>query len=270
MYPELFSIGNLTIHSYGLMIAIGVLVAAVLTYREAPKENLNPDHVLESVVATMVAGLLGARLLYVMLNWDYYRVNLTEIFFAQFEGLSFYGGFLLGVLVLLLWSSWRKTGFLKMADLLAPYLALGYAFGRIGCFLNGCCYGRESDLPWAMPASMADDVLRHPVQLYAAILAVLIFVILKQLRPRRPFVGFMLIAFFGFYGLLRFTTEFFRYEEAVWLGLTQAQIFSLGTVIAALAVFAVFTLVLPEDTKQKNKNGPAKKERKDGKKSDEQ
>ena len=239
MYPELFTIGNLTVYSYGLMIALGVLISAVAIYREAPGENLNPDHVLEAVIASTFSGLIGARLLYVFLNWGYFRDRPIEILFAQFAGLSFYGGLFLGVFILYLWSRWRRIGFLKLADLMAPYLALGYAFGRVGCFLNGCCYGRVTDLPWALPAGMADDLLRHPVQLYAALGAVILFVVLKYLRPRRPFVGFVLLSLFPLYGLLRFSTEFFREEEAAWLGLTAAQNFSLALVLVSAAAILV-------------------------------
>jgi len=239
LFPELFTIGNLTVHSYGLMIALGVLISAAGLYREAPGENINPDHVLEAVIASVFFGLIGARLLYVLLNWDYFSANPVEILFAQFAGLSFFGGLFLGASVLFFWSRWRRIGFLKLADLMAPYLALGYAFGRLGCFLNGCCYGRVADLPWAMPAAMADDLLRHPVQLYAALGALVVFALLKYLRPRRPFIGFVLISLFALYGLLRFTTEFFREEEAVWLGLTAAQNFSLALTLLSVIIILV-------------------------------
>lgn len=240
MYPEIFSIGNLVIHSYGLMIALAVLVAALALYREAPREKMDPDHVLEAVIVAAFSGVLGARILYMLLNWDYYGGQFFSAFFTRFEGLSFYGGFFAGIVALYFWSKWRGIGLLKLFDLLAPYLALGYAFGRIGCFLNGCCYGRESDLPWALPASAADSILRHPVQLYAALMAIAIFVILKLLRPKRPFVGFIFISLFFLYGMLRFTTEFFRYGEALVYGLTIAQLFSLGLAIISLIVIIVF------------------------------
>lgn len=269
MFPEIFSIGSITVHAYGLMIALAVLVVAVLLFREAPKEDLNPDFVIEAVIAATLAGLLGARIMYMALNWERYAARPFAAFFTQFEGLSFYGGFFGGVLILLLWSRWRRIGFLRLADLLAPYLAFGYAFGRIGCFLNGCCYGKESDLPWALPASMADEVLRHPVQLYAAFGALLIFVILKLLRPRRPFTGFILIMLFVLYGTLRFSTEFFRHGTAVWMGLTDAQLFSLGLVILALAVLAAAFILQPDQKKQKKDRAGSKKsgKKKKGKKS---
>ncbi len=258
MFPELFTIGNLTVHSYGLMIALGVLISAAGLYREAPHENLNPDHVLEAVIASVFFGLIGARLLYVLLNWDYFSANPVEILFAQFAGLSFFGGLFLGAFILYFWSRWRRIGFWKLADLMAPYLALGYAFGRLGCFLNGCCYGRVTDLPWAMPAGLADDLLRHPVQLYAALGAVAVFALLKYLRPKRPFVGFLLLSLFALYGLLRFTTEFFRAEEALWLGLTAAQSFSLALVLfSVIAILVIGRLTgwagVQKETKKRRK-----------------
>ncbi|MEW5785906.1 MAG: prolipoprotein diacylglyceryl transferase [Bacillota bacterium] len=234
MHPVLFQIGGISIYSYGVMISLAILVAALVLFREAPREGINPDHVLEAIIVAAAAGLLGSRLLYVALNWELFSGRLLSIFFARFEGLSFYGAFFGGALALLIWGRRRKIDFYKMADLLAPYLALGYAFGRIGCFLNGCCYGEVSSVPWALPVSMADNLLRHPVQLYASFGAIIIFVLLKLLRPVRPFSGFNLLALAALYGLLRFTTEFFREEPAVWLGLTTAQLFSLGLTAAAL------------------------------------
>ncbi len=245
MYPEIFRIGSVTVHSYGLMIALGILVSAAALYREAPRLKIDPDYLLEAVIVGAFSGLVGARILYMIINRDYYSTQPLSAFFTQFEGLSFYGGLFLGVIALYAWSKWRRIGFLKITDMLAPYLALGYAFGRIGCFLNGCCYGLAADLPWAMPASLADDLPRHPVQLYAAFGAVLIFIFLKILRPLRPFVGFVTVSLFVLYGLMCFTTEFFRHGEPAWLGLTGAQLFSLVLVIASLLFIAAVFFFFP-------------------------
>ncbi len=262
MYPEIFSLGSFTVHSYGLMIALGILVSALLLYREAPRERINPDYILEAVIVAGLGGLLGARILYMLLNWSYYSTQPFSAFFTQFEGLSFYGGFFLATILLYFWSRWRNIGFLKLADTMAPYLALGYAFGRMGCFLNGCCYGSESTVPWALPINPGDEILRHPVQLYALIGSILIFLILKRMRPVRPFVGFLTIALFGMYGLLRFTTEFFRHGEAIWLGLTNAQLFSLALIFTALLIMSAgFYYLTGEDT-AKEKKKAAKKGRK--------
>ena len=261
MYPEMFSLGNLTVHSYGLMIALAILVSALLLYREAPREKINPDYILEAVIVAGIGGLLGARVLYMLLNWSYYSTQPLSALFTQFEGLSFYGGFFLATILIYLWSRWRGIGFLKLTDFMAPYLALGYAFGRMGCFLNGCCYGVESNVPWALPISPGDEVLRHPVQLYALVGALLIFFILKKIRPVRPFVGFLTVALFALYGLLRFSTEFFRHGEAIWIGLTNAQVFSLVLVFAALLVMAAGFYYLTGDKIAKAKVKPKKKRR---------
>jgi phosphatidylglycerol---prolipoprotein diacylglyceryl transferase len=234
MHPILFEIGRISVYSYGAMISLAILVAALALFREAPREGVNPDHVLEAIIVAAASGLIGSRLLYVALNWELFSDRLLTILFARFEGLSFYGAFFGGALALYFWGRWRKINFFKMADLMAPYLALGYAFGRIGCFLNGCCFGKVSDLPWALPVSMLDNLMRHPVQLYAAAGGVVIFFALKLLRKVRPFVGFNLLALAALYGILRFTTEFFREEPQAWLGLTTAQLFSLGLTIASL------------------------------------
>jgi phosphatidylglycerol:prolipoprotein diacylglycerol transferase len=265
MYPELIRIGGLVVHSYGLMISLAILLSAFLLYREAPRENINPDHVLEAIIVASFFGLLGSRILYMALNWHLYSDRLFSAFFTQFEGLTFYGAFFGGVIALYVWSVKRRVNFLKFTDLLAPYLALGYALGRIGCFLNGCCYGIQSNVPWALPISVGDPVLRHPVQLYAALSGLAIFFILKALRPRRPFIGFLLIALFALYGLQRFIVEFFRYSEAVWIGLSTAQIFSLGLIIASLSAVAVYYFVLPGKDRLTIKLPRWKKKRKRGK-----
>lgn len=267
MYPEILRIGSLTVHSYGLMIALAILVAAIAIYREAPREKIDPDHVLEAVIVAAIFGLLGSRILYVALNWGYYSTKPLSAILTQFEGLTFYGAMFGGVIALFIWSRWRQFGFLKMADLLAPYLALGYAFGRVGCFLNGCCYGKEATVPWALPINMADAVLRHPVQLYAAFGGLIIFILLKLLRPHRPFVGFLVLALFALYGILRFVVEFFRYSDIVWIGLSTAQLFSLGLTILSLAAIAIFSEVWVElpflSAKNENSKGTKKGTKKD-------
>lgn len=242
MHPVLFEIGGFTVYTYGLMLSLALLIATAGLLREAPREKINPDHLLEAIITVAVAGLIGSRILYVALNWHEFSDRWITILFTRSGGLSFYGAFFGGALALLWWCRWRKVGFLKLADLMAPYLALGYAIGRIGCFLNGCCYGKVATVPWAMPASAADPLLRHPVQLYATLGGLLIFLILKRLRPFRPFTGFFIIALFALYGMLRFVTEFFREEPVAWLGLSLAQLFSgaLFILSAALLLFVLY------------------------------
>ncbi|NMD43163.1 MAG: prolipoprotein diacylglyceryl transferase [Firmicutes bacterium] len=236
MHRVLFYIGKLPVYSYGAMISLAVLVAAIFLSRESRREGLDPDQTLEAIIIAVIAGLLGSRILYVALNWEQFGGRWKDILFSRFAGLTFYGAFIGGLVAVLLWCRWRKVSFFKLVDLCAPYLALGYAFGRIGCFLNGCCYGRVSAVPWAVAIPVVDSLPRHPVQLYAAGGAVAIFIILKVMRRYRPYEGFTLLALCAMYGLLRFTTEFFREEPLFWIGLTQAQLFSLALAVAALSL----------------------------------
>lgn len=245
MHRVLFYIGTLPVYSYGAMISLAVLVSAIFLSRESRREGIDPDQTLEAIIVAVIAGLLGSRILYVALNWEQFIGRWKDVFFSRFEGLTFYGAFFGGIVAVLLWCRWRKVDFFKLADLVAPYLALGYAFGRIGCFLNGCCYGRVSTVPWAVAIPVVDNLPRHPVQLYASGGAVLIFIALKLIRRYQPYTGFTLIALCAMYGVLRFTTEFFREEPVFWLGLTQAQLFSLVLAVVALSLM-LYLFALPE------------------------
>ena len=240
MKPVLVEIGGFAIYSYGVMLSLALLVCSLGLLKQASREKFNPDHVLEAVIAAALAGLVGSRLLYVFLNWGLYQGQWIKILFTRSGGLSFYGAFIGGLIAILAWCRYRKLDFLKLTDLMAPYLALGYAFGRIGCFLNGCCYGKVSTVPWALPASAVDNLLRHPAQLYASLVGLIIFLILYQLRPRRPFDGFQLIMLALLYGVLRFITEFFRDMPLVGLNFTLAQIFSLAVVLLSLILLLIF------------------------------
>lgn len=239
MKPVLVEIGGFAIYSYGAMLSLALLVSSLGLLKQASREGFNPDHVLEAIIAASISGLIGSRLLYVFLNWELYQGHWIKILFTRSGGLSFYGAFLGGLVALFAWCRYRKLPVLKFTDLMAPYLALGYAIGRIGCFLNGCCYGIVSSVPWALPASSADNFLRHPVQLYASLGGLIIFIILYRIRPRRPFEGFQLIMLAVLYGVLRFITEFFRDMPKIWLEFTLAQIFSLGLVLFSLLLLLV-------------------------------
>ena len=167
MYPELIHVGDLAVHSYGLMISLAILISAFLLYRKAPHENINPDHVLEAIIVASFFGLLGSRILYMALNWQLYSGRFFTAFFTQFEGLTFYGAFFGGIIALFVWSMKRGVNFLKFTDFLAPYLALGYALGRIGCFFKrlllryriDCSLG-PADQPWRPGIEASRSTLR--------------------------------------------------------------------------------------------------------------
>lgn len=256
MNPDLFTIGDITYPPYRVAIIAALAIGIFLSVLAGRKEGLKPYLVLEGCIIIGFAGLVGARLLFVILNWHNYMANPQLIFMFRLAGLSFYGSIIGGVLANYFWTRLRRINHLQMADLLAPYFALGYAITRaFGCFMAGCCYGKVADVPWAVVMVRLEDGLpRHPVQLYAALGAVLIFIILRLLHRRRPAYGFTITAFVFFYGLLRFTTEFFREGEILWAGLTNAQLGSIAAVSGA-AVIAFIMLKKQAEYREKAKRG---------------
>jgi len=242
MRPVLFEVGGISVYAYGFMISLGVITALILLYRESRSRGFDPEQVFEAVLYASLAGAIGARLLFVLLEWDWVVEDISRVLKFQEGGLSFYGAFALGLMVLFVWSRWRGIYFFHLTDFFAPYLALGYAFGRVGCFLNGCCYGVVSDIPWALPASMVDNLPRHPVQLYAAAGSLLIFFIIRYLQKHKLFPGFNMLSVIMLYGLMRFTVEFSREEDLMWGPLSMAQVFSMLLFLAtgAILVFMAF------------------------------
>ena len=238
MRPVLFTIADFSFKSYPTAMSIAFLVGIALVLRMAVREGWNFWRSLEGCLFVAFGGLAGARLLYVALTWDFYSLHPERIFKLAFTGFSFYGAFFGGFIIGYLWCRWRKIDFWLGSDMVVTSFILGYAIVRAGgCFLAGCCYGSVTGVYWAVVFPNVDNLYRHPVQLYAAAGALLIFVLLKVLWPRRPFNGVYLLYLPMFYGVLRFTTEFFREEPVVWAGLTLAQLFSLALVLVAAAIY---------------------------------
>ncbi len=241
MNRVLLEIGEFQIYSYGFMISLAVIVGLFLLYRQGRRVGYDPEMLLESVLFLCVSGIIGARLLHVLLSWETYSQDFSQVLRLRDGGLSYHGALGLALLVFFIWCRWRGFSFLHLADLYVPYVALGYAFGRVGCFLNGCCYGVESDVPWAVVIPVVDQLPRHPVQLYAAAASLAIFVVLWYMYRIRPFAGFNLLLLMALYGLMRFGVEFFRDSEPFWNSLSLAQVASLALFLAAGVLIVVIT-----------------------------
>lgn len=159
MMPELFRIPGLDIpvYGYGLMMVIGFIAAVELAKFLARRVNINPDLFVTAGVIALVSGVIGARLSHVIENWsDFTRPelsfiqNVSNMLNIRSGGLTFYGGFLLAVPCTILYGVAKKVSIPVGMDVIAPCLMIGLAFGRVGCFMNGCCYGAESNVPWAV------------------------------------------------------------------------------------------------------------------------
>lgn len=253
MKPILFTIGDFAFKSYPTAMSIAFLAGIALVLRMAVREGWSFWRSLEGCLFVAFGGLAGARLLYVALTWDFYSLHPERIFKLAFTGFSFYGAFFGGFIIGYLWCRWRKIDFWLGSDMVVTHFMLGYAIVRVGCFLAGCCYGSVSGVYWAVVFPNVDNLYRHPVQLYASAGAFLIFLLLKQLWPYRPFNGVYLLYMPIFYGALRFITEFFREEPVVWAGLTLAQLFSLVLVLVAVVIYLKIKSPLEREGRQGKK-----------------
>jgi phosphatidylglycerol:prolipoprotein diacylglycerol transferase len=235
--PVLFSFGSVHLYSYGLCIAAGLMLSLLLMKRRAEKEGFpGSEEVLDMVFAVLVWGFLGARLFYVIQNFSYYAAEPLKIFAVWEGGLIFYGGAISGFLAFWMTARKRKWPFWKTLDFLAPYAALAHAFGRIGCFLNGCCFGKACELPWAVRFPELSYAV-HPTQLYEAVYNVLLFAYLVMRRKRVRFEGEISLLYFLLYGIGRYLIEFVREPGWMWMGLTSNQWLSVAIMITAFTVF---------------------------------
>ncbi len=226
MHPILFHIGRITIRSYGVLIMTGFLVALwramrlcehrMRTEPESSSRRIHPDTLFDIAFFALIAGIIGARVMFVLLDWGDYASHPMDVFRLWEGGLSIHGALLFGILFL--WwacTKWKKISLPSTADIFAVSWPLGYAIGRIGCLLNGCCYGGPTRLPWGVrfPDENHPGLFTppsHPIQLYATIINLGFFYWLTrwEKRPRRD--GELFWAYIAMYGAYRFAMEFFR------------------------------------------------------------
>ena len=245
MYPVLIRIFGVPIYSYGFMLAVSFLICVILALRQAANAGIEPHHILDLSLYIIISGIVGARLLYVVQNWSYYSKHLFEIVLINRGGLSLHGGILLAFLVGCIIVKRRRLPAGKIIDLVMLYLPLGIAIGRIGCFLNGCCYGKPTNYFCGVLFPKYSLAYQHfktyqvlyPVQLYSALANIAIFVILGTIyKYRKRYDGELLFYFMFYYGTARFLIEFLRADNPlVWYGFDLPQLISLGMVIIAVS-----------------------------------
>ncbi|MFA5145522.1 MAG: prolipoprotein diacylglyceryl transferase [Candidatus Omnitrophota bacterium] len=224
MHPEICQIGPFTIYSYGLMLVAAFAVSCALAVSAAKKNNVNPDAIFNLLFVAFVAGVIGARSFYVIENLGYYARNPLEIIMLQRGGLSWFGGLILATFAGWLYLRNKNLPAYKILDLIAPFIALAQAIGRIGCLLNGCCFGKESSFGLYFPIY---KTVLIPTQLYSSLLLVFIFVILRLMQGRPHKEGQIFFAYLLLYSVKRFFIEFWRADnEIIFAGLTLFQVIS--------------------------------------------
>lgn len=230
MMPKLIQIGAFTIYTYGLMWVVGIWLAVWRALRRAPRYGISPEDALDIAFYSVLTGIVGGRVAFVLTNWAQYAPDPLSIFRVWEGGMSYFGGFGLAIATAIYIIRRRRIPIWQLGDLAAPSLALGYGIARIGCFAAGCCYGTPTDLPWGVLFPGHDHAV-HPTQLYATGMNLLIFVGLAWWEPRRQFQGQLFALFLVAHGLYRFLNEFFRAgaTSALMVG-----IFTYGHLVAAV------------------------------------
>ena len=215
MHKIAFHIGNFTLYWYGVLVALGLLAGLWTAGRRAPLSGIRSETVIDLGPWLILGTIVGARGLYVLSYWreDFASQPLWQIFNIRGGGLVFYGGLVGASLACILYVRLKKLPLWKIADVLAPSIALGHSFGRIGCLMNGCCYGRACDLPWAIhfpndhPTHGAGV---HPTQIYEAVLNLGLYAALARFYRRKTFDGQIFASYLILYAVLRAFVEIFR------------------------------------------------------------
>ncbi|TDA70242.1 MAG: prolipoprotein diacylglyceryl transferase [Clostridia bacterium] len=232
MRRVLFHLGPLPLHTYGVMLALGVLAAIYVIRREARRKHLDDDRVLDFVFWALVLGILGARVGFIIFaDLGYYWQNPLAFFRLQDGGLSIHGAITGGVVAGLLFA--RRTGisFWRLADVVAPGLALGIAIGRVGCDV----FGRPMTGEWFWGVPVNGQLL-HPAQVYEFLLDYLLFLYLWWRRGRISYDGQLFLHFVLLYAAVRGVVEFVRYNPLVWGPFSVAHVASIVFMLAAFVL----------------------------------
>lgn len=209
-----FEIFGFQVYWYGILAAVAFVLAFSTASRRAPRAGVKSEEVFNLAPWIIVGAIFGARLLYVVSYWDkeFAGKPITAIFNMR-SGLVYYGGLIGASIATIIFCRRAKVPLWRMSDVMAPSIALGHAFGRVGCFMTGCCYGKPTDLPWAVhfPADhWTKGVGVHPTQLYESALNFLFYAGLAWLYRRRKFDGQVFAVYLIGYAIIRTTTEMFR------------------------------------------------------------
>jgi len=244
MYPELLKIGSISIKTYGFFVALGFIAGLEYIKKNSGKFGFDKNLVTDLSFYLLISGIIGARIFYVILDFHYYRNNLLDIFKVWQGGLVFYGGFIFSLVVGLIYCFKKNINIFKIFDLFAPGIFLGLSIGRLGCLCAGCCYGKETDLPWGIiftnPECLAPIGKKiHPTQIYESIFCFINFLILNKKNNKKLFDGTTFFTGVLLYSVYRFLIEFLRGDDrgSLILGMYPSMFISIIIIIVSIIFF---------------------------------
>ena len=250
MHRILFKVFGLTIYSYGVMLIVAFFVGVWMARRRAGKYGVEPDKVWDVAFWMLIGGVLGARILFILQDLPYFLQHRDQLWTLRFEGLTSFGGVIGGLIALLIWCLVVKVGALKLLEVFAPCFLVGSAIGRVGCLLNGCCYGGRCTLPWAITVFDPNGHMLpgryHPAQIYDSLMNLAALAVVLWWERRKPALGQVMALTLVLHGVARFIYEFWRagttsdYYDG--LHLTDAQLAAGFVSLVGITLFAWFAV----------------------------
>lgn len=237
MYPIIWKTPWFNIYSYGLLIALGYTIGTIWILREASKDGLPVESIFDMLILQLIVGICGSRLLFI-LEYTPEKLNFKDFFAFEQGGLTFYGSLISSFIFDLLFLKIKRIPFWRVMDCIGFGMPLGIAVARVGCFLNGCCYGTACNFPWAVNFPLLENQAVHPTQLYESFSALLIFFLLQKFRKFRRNYGEAFLASTALYSIFRFFIEFFRAENPViFMGLRLSQLIGIALLASCYIIW---------------------------------
>jgi phosphatidylglycerol:prolipoprotein diacylglycerol transferase len=243
--PIAFTIGEVSVRWYGIMVALAVVVLILWVLREVRRgAKLSYETIITAALVGIPSGIIIAKLLHVIDMWDYYSQYPSQIIGAS--GLAIWGAVLGATLGVWIYSKFSNLRFGYLVDLVAPGIILAQAVGRVGCTINGCCYGLPTSLPWGVvythPESYAPlGVAVHPTQIYEIVFCLIVFAVLLRLRGRFNPDGSLFLIYLSIYSLWRVGIDFLREGTSFLFGLHQAQVISIIVLLITIPILVLRT-----------------------------
>ena len=236
MDPVAFEVFGIAIRWYGILLSAGILAGILLAYTEAKRLGYDPEYIIDLALWCVPMAVIGARLYYVIFEWDYYQGDIMKIINIREGGLAIHGALIAAVLTGYVFTKVRGISFWDTADITAPGIIIGQAIGRWGNFVNAEAHGGPTDLPWGI---MVDGVKVHPTFLYESLWNLGVLIILLIYRKKKKVDGEVFLLYGILYSLGRFWIEGLRTDSLMFMGMRTAQLISVA-IIAAFAALMIY------------------------------
>lgn len=236
MNPIALEIFGLEIRWYGILMSIGIIAGLYFAYNEAKKQGYNPDDIIDLALWCVPAAVIGARLYYVIFQWEYYKGSILKIINIREGGMAIHGSLIAAVAVGYIFTRYKELPFWKTADVVAPSISLGQAIGRWGNYINGEAHGGPTSLPWGI---MIEGTKVHPTFLYESIWDLGLFLFLIYYKKNKRFDGEVFILYGVIYSIGRFWIEGLRTDSLMFMGMRVAQLISLLLIFLGVGLIKI-------------------------------